>query len=119
MIRYTCNCDPAKYKIFGDMYSYPRMVELELPVWSRERKRRLRQGLTSTVCIDKCIEKAIKDLWSKGVETLGCCCGHNTERAWVNVHPEQYEDMFRLGYEQKHPEVRNGVVMSMYTFYLM
>ena len=29
-----------------------------------------------TVCIDSCIVDAIKHLWSKGYQTLGCCCGH-------------------------------------------
>lgn len=30
-----------------------------------------------TVCIDACIADAIKHLWAKGYQTLGCCCGHN------------------------------------------
>lgn len=29
-----------------------------------------------TVCVDSCIVDVIKHLWSKGWQTLGCCCGH-------------------------------------------
>ena len=73
---------------------------------------------TPDVCIDQCIVKAIKDLWSKGVETTGCCCGHGVMPGWVSVHQAWYEDMFKLGYEQMPVEVKNGVVMGLYTFFL-
>ena len=29
------------------------------------------------ICVDACIADAIRMLWSHGVETKGCCCGHN------------------------------------------
>jgi hypothetical protein len=32
-----------------------------------------------TICVDACIELVIKTLWENGIETLGCCCGHNEE----------------------------------------
>lgn len=71
-----------------------------------------------TVCIDGCIANAIKELWNKGIETTGCCCGHNIEPGWVSVHQAWYEDMLRLGYEQRPVEVKDGVVMGLYTFFL-
>lgn len=71
-----------------------------------------------TVCVDSCIVIAIKELWSKGIETTGCCCGHNIGRGWVSVHQAWYEEMFKLGYEQKPVEVVNGHVMGLYTFFL-
>lgn len=117
-LRYTCTCDPVASKILGDQYSYPRQIVVELPEWSYERKRRLRSVLSSTVCIDLCIVEAIKMLWAQGIETTGCCCGHNEMRAWVGVHPAWYEDMFILGYAQMPPCVTNGYVMGLYTFYL-
>lgn len=115
MKRYTCTCDPAMY---SDLYAHSRQIVVELPVWSYDRKRRLREGLTSTVCIDQCIVDAVKEIWNKGIETTGCCCGHNIMRAWVGIHPAWYEDMFRLGYEQRPVEVKNGVVLGLYTFFL-
>lgn len=30
-----------------------------------------------TICLDACISDAILMLWENGVQTLGCCCGHN------------------------------------------
>ena len=38
-----------------------------------------------TVSIDFCIVDAIKHLWSKGYQTLGCCCGHGKENPSVIV----------------------------------
>lgn len=34
-------------------------------------------GTTKTVCVDACIADEIKALWSAGIWTGGCCCGHN------------------------------------------
>jgi hypothetical protein len=101
-----------------DVYAHSRQLVVELPIWSLERKRRLRNALSSTLSIDSCIVENIKSLWRKGIETSGCCCGHNIERAWVTVHQAWYEDMFKLGYEQKPVDVKDGVVMGLYTFYL-
>lgn len=118
MTRYICTCDPVKYNELGDQYSYPRQVVVDLPEWSPERKRRLRDGLPATVCIDQCIVDAIKELWSKGIETTGCCCGHGAMRAWVGVHSAWYEDMFKLGFVQRPVEVVGGKAIGLYTFYL-
>lgn len=115
MKRYTCTCDPTKY---NDLYAYSRQIVIDLPVWTIAVKERLRMNYTPNVCIDSCIVDAIKELWSKGVETTGCCCGHNIMPAWVSVHPGFYEKMFELGYEQQPVEVKNGVVMGLYTFFL-
>jgi hypothetical protein len=113
--RYTCTCDP---ELYSNEYVYSRQIVVELPKWSPDRKRRLREGLTSTVCIDSCIVDAVKKIWSKGVETTGCCCGHKVMRGWVSVHPSWYEDMFKLGYEQRPVDVQGEVVMGLYTFFL-
>jgi hypothetical protein len=37
-------------------------------------------------CIDACIVDAIKMLWSHGVHTGGCCCGHNGVFGEPNPH---------------------------------
>lgn len=118
MKSYTCTCDPALAKELREDYTYKRQTVLDLPAWSMERRRRLQKGVSPTVCVDNCIVDAIEILWDKGIETTGCCCGHNIERGWVNVHPEDYIAMFELGYEQRPVEVRDGCVIGAYTFYL-
>jgi hypothetical protein len=115
MKRYTCTCDPALY---NDIYVHSRQVIVDLPVWTIAVKERLRMNYTPDVCIDGCIVNAIKELWSKGIETTGCCCGHNIMPGWVSVHEAWYVDMFKLGYEQRPVEVVNGRPMGLYTFYL-
>lgn len=118
MTRYTCTCDPVMTKTFGDTCIYPRQKVLNLPAWTIAIKERLRKNYSPDVCVDGCIADSIKELWNKGVETTGCCCGHNIERGWVSVHEAWYVEMFKLGYEQKPVEVVNGHVMGLYTFYL-
>lgn len=113
---YVCKCDP---KIDDDWNAKcAQQVILDLPEWTYDHKRKVAEGRKPRVCIDPCIEHAIKKLWKQGIDTLGCCCGHNKERAWVNVGPDQYIKMFELGYEQRPVEVLNGHVMGVYTFYL-
>lgn len=112
---YICTCDPALY---NEAYAHSRQIVVDLPEWTIAIKERLRMNYSPNISIDSCIVEAIKGLWAKGIETTGCCCGHNIDRAWVSVHQAWYEDMFRLGYEQRQAEVVNGSVMGLYTFYL-
>jgi hypothetical protein len=98
MKRYTCTCDPAKY---NDLYVHSRQIVVDLPKWTIAVKERLRMNYSP-----------------KGIETTGCCCGHGVMPAWVSVHQAWYEDMFKLGYEQRPVEVVDGQVMGLYTFYL-
>lgn len=117
-IRFTCTCDPLLAQSQKENYTYPRQVVLDLPDWSKAYKRRIDEGHPPNVCIDVCIKDMILKLWEIGIETTGCCCGHNHMAAWVSVDSECYESMFELGYFQKMPEVINDTVMGLYTFYL-
>jgi hypothetical protein len=116
--RYKCTCDPDRALKEKQLYTYGRQTVLELPAWSHARKRRLQEGNPPTVCVDNCIVEAIRQLWDRGIETTGCCCGHNFERGWVNVHPDDYPAMFELGYIQRPVELVNGRPHGLYTFYL-
>jgi hypothetical protein len=40
-----------------------------------------------TVCIDACIVGTIKSLWRWGINTHGCCCGHNRRPPSVVLAP--------------------------------
>jgi hypothetical protein len=117
--RYTCTCNAEQaQKIGGDLYVFGRQTTIELPAWSRDRKHRLQESMNTAVSIDTCIVEAIEQLWDKGIETTGCCCGHNYMRGWVSVHPDDYAAMFELGYEQRPVEVVQGHPMGLYNFYL-
>lgn len=116
-VRYVCRCEPGI--LLDDEARFKQQVVVELPEWHRDRERRLNEGLSTAVCIDPCIVDPIKNLWRNEIETIGCCCGHEESRAWVQVYPDQYVRMFELGYEQAPVQVtEKGTVMNLYTFYL-
>ncbi|AZV01954.1 hypothetical protein [Aeromonas phage Akh-2] len=47
-----------------------------------------------TICVDACIASVISGLWSSGLPTLNCCCGHNLENPSLVIpaseNPESY-----------------------------
>ena len=49
--------------------------------------------------IDKCIAKEIQHLWSYGITTTGCCCGHNTQEGYIGVIDKDIEFMKKSGYK--------------------
>jgi hypothetical protein len=96
-----CDCPPGILE--RELERYKRTRALELP-FNEERERRLKDGLTSTVAVDSCIIDEIKHLWSLGIVTLGCCCGHNTIQSMVNVADRNIQQMLDMGYTQNHPD---------------
>jgi hypothetical protein len=54
-----------------------------------------------TICIDKCMLEEIKKVWSYGVRTSGCCCGHNQKKPYIGVLDDKSAVIMRLlGYKQ-------------------
>ena len=51
------------------------------------------------ICIDKCIAEEIQYLWSCGIRTTGCCCGHNIQEGYIGVIDKDIEFMKKLGYK--------------------
>lgn len=50
--------------------------------------------------IDECLVDEIKNLWNKGVHTIGCCCGHqDTLPKHIMVERTDYKKMLDLGYD--------------------
>ena len=85
-----CNCVNVK------MGSYDNQVELLRPKCMIGRT----EGTTSnTICIDKCIAEEIKYLWSLGIRTTGCCCGHNKQEGYIGVIGKDMEIMKKGGYK--------------------
>ena len=49
--------------------------------------------------IDRCIAEEIKYLWSLGIQTTGCCCGHNKQEGCIGVIDRDIEIMKKGGYK--------------------
>ena len=97
-----CSCPEGIWK--NEIERFKRAKALELP-FNEERDRRLKDGLTYTVAVDTCIIDEIKHLWSLGIVTLGCCCGHNKIQSMVNVADRNIQQMLDMGYVQNHPDL--------------
>jgi hypothetical protein len=54
--------------------------------------------LNKEILIDKCLESEIRYLWSLGIKTTGCCCGHNILMPYIGVEKEEIKKMIKLGY---------------------
>lgn len=51
------------------------------------------------VVVDACLADEIEDLWSMGIRTMGCCCGHGRHLGMIQVLPEDIKKMIELGYD--------------------
>jgi hypothetical protein len=51
-------------------------------------------GQVRTIGVDACIADAIRMLWSHGIVTTGCCCGHNRRNPSIVI--ETTEDAARV-----------------------
>lgn len=70
-----------------DIGSYDNSISIQKPF-----------GRENFVSIDKCIYDEIMGLWAKGIETTGCCCGHNKINPMINVEESHHDKMIELGY---------------------
>lgn len=62
------------------------------------------QAVRETVAVDSCLAREVELLWSRGIETTGCCCGHNKARPFIGVAFSDIPAMKELGYRvQKNP----------------
>lgn len=56
-------------------------------------------SLNKEISIDRCLAVEIKFLWSIGIKTTGCCCGHNVLLPYIGVEEQHIDKMIRLGYK--------------------
>ena len=56
------------------------------------------EGYKTSVQVDDCLSEEIKDLWSKGIKTTGCCCGHGMNLGFIEVTDDCIKAMEELGY---------------------
>lgn len=110
-----CNCINI---IPGNKECYAQMITIEIPKHMESYKnRRVKNGLPSTICIDPCIIDEMKMLWSKGIITYGCCCGHNILESMVNVDDNNIEQMLKMGYVQNHHDKTRKDTFRLKTIY--
>lgn len=92
-----CSCNNVK------VGSYANQVEINRP---SHMVGRTEGSKSSMICIDRCILEEIKYLWSLGISTTGCCCGHNVLEPYVGVIESDIPKMKKLGYEVLFNECR-------------
>ena len=62
------------------------------------------QITSSSIVVDKCIVDELKWLWSLGITTTGCCCGHRKGKEYIKVIKKDVVRMMFLGYKERvHP----------------
>lgn len=84
----TCDCVNVE---FG---SYDNQIELPRPPHMPSERG------VNTICIDKCLKSEMLHLWSLGIITTGCCCGHNkgSEYPYIGVDERHINRMKAMGY---------------------
>ena len=76
-----------------EMGSYNNQVELPRPGHMPSTR-----GFTS-VWVDACLKDEILYLWSLGITTTGCCCGHNKVEGYIGVSDSDIHKMKEMGYK--------------------
>lgn len=100
-----------------EMGSYKNAVSIQIPKHMQKyRDNRLAAGLSENISIDTCILQEVKRLWSLGIHTRGCCCGHNKVSGMINVADESIDKMFELGYKE-YPNPAHKEYGKPFTFY--
>lgn len=91
-----CNCKNIAPQ---SQECYDQMVVLEVPDNVDIRYNNPDREKKTHVSIDPCLVEEIKFLWSKGVVTTGCCCGHNSHPPYIGVTEEFIPVMKSMGYK--------------------
>jgi hypothetical protein len=88
-----CNC------INIEVGSYGNQVELSRPPHMPGERN---------ICVDVCLKDEILNLWSLGITTTGCCCGHKKVPPFIGVEDVDIPRMKELGYKVQFNNVRPG-----------
>lgn len=101
-----CNC------VDIEVGSYGNQIILQSPPHVLENLKRLgyaeKDDDRDFFYVDTCIAQEIKHLWSLGITTTGCCCGHNKVEPYIGVIPEDIRRMKILGYDVHFNSSRPG-----------
>ena len=81
-------------------------IKVEIPYNTIIRYNNPENEIREYVYIDKCLAEEIKRLWSLGIVTTGCCCGHGVRQGYIGVSDKDIPVMKRLGYKVLHNPFR-------------
>lgn len=81
----VCRCQGV------EIGSYDAQVELATPPHMARDDGR-------GICIDSCLALEVTKLWSYGITTTGCCCGHGKAPPYIGVIESDIIRMKALGY---------------------
>lgn len=99
----VCNCLNVKA---GD---YSNQRTLPIPAHMKDYKEaRKAAGLSNLISVDKCCIPELVELWSNGVTTVGCCCGHGIVSGMINIKPSDFERAIELGFTKYIFKDSNG-----------
>lgn len=99
MEKIICKC---KNVDFGE---YTRTVSMFAPFKVRRSTGEFKDTIApdgsvgTWICVDICLATEIAELWNLGIETTGCCCGHNKGFAYIGVLDKYIDKMLELGYK--------------------
>ncbi len=86
-----CDC---KIKDLSQNLGTKQMKRLKVPSFMSKH--------LTYIWVDKCLADEIKYLWSKGITTTGCCCGHNFGCPYIGVTDSSSDKMKELGYKVQY-----------------
>jgi hypothetical protein len=84
-----------------EVQSYDNQTVVDYPEWFVSEKSVRAAG------IDNCILDEILYLWSKGIQTIESCCGHNKHQGYISVLEIHSDKMVNLGYKFYQSNFRN------------
>lgn len=82
-----CNCVNVEVGSFDNQIELPRPPHMPTS-----------RGV-ETICVDVCLKDEILHLWSLGITTTGCCCGHNKVEPYIGVDEKDIPIMKTMGYK--------------------
>lgn len=108
--RFRCGC------VNVAVGSYGNQVTLDVPPTVDVRFNAPGRAPKARVSVDACLAGEIRHLWSLGIVTTGCCCGHNRAGGfpYIGVGEAWIPAMKALGYEVAPNPARPGDEDSFY-----
>lgn len=96
-----CICNYKYFKIHG-YGTYVHTVLMEKPNHMLVKNiDKSKMTIDRFVTVDICLAKEVMFLWSKGISTTGCCCGHGIDEkgGYIGVEDIDINKMKSLGYK--------------------
>ena len=78
--------------------SYDNQIIVDAPKFMLPLVNCLGEEKEPKICLDKCIANEVLSLWNLGIRTVGCCCGHNKAKSYIQVKDVCIDKMIELGY---------------------